>query len=118
MSGAISSSSSAFLLLVASSSPRRRRGRVGAALRSHGYSGPAELRLHCWARRGPSRDGAAVVRAAAAPAGDDGEDAAASAESYSSKGVAVQGTKTKVDYFVEHLNFFPRKIVLRAPCSL
>lgn len=96
MSGAISSSSSAFLLLVAPSSPWRRRGRVGAALRSYSYSG-AELRLH-WARRGPSRDGAAVVRAAAAPAGGEGEDAAAAGtKSSSSKGVTVQGSKAKVD---------------------
>nr|ACC86845.1 starch synthase IIb precursor [Sorghum bicolor] len=95
MSAAISSSSSAFLLLIASSSPRRRRGRVGAALRSYGYSG-AELRLH-WARRAPSRDAAAVVvRAAAAPAGgEEGEEAAAAGMSSSSKGVAVQGSKAK-----------------------
>ena len=95
MSGAIASSSSAFLLLGASSSPRRRRGRVGAALRSYGYGG-AELRLHC-ARRGPSRDGAEVVRAAAAPAGAEGEDAGAAGERSASKGVAVQGSKAKVD---------------------
>ena len=76
---------------------RRRRGRLGgAALRSYGYSG-AELRLH-WTRRDPSRDGAAVVRAAAAPAGGEGEEAAAAGKSSSSKGVAVQGSKAKVDF--------------------
>jgi len=101
MSAAISSSSSAFLFLVASSSPRRGRGRVGAALRSYGYSG-TELRLH-WAQRGTSRDGAAVVRAAAAPAGGEGEEAAAAGTSSSSKGVAVQGSKAKVDLYLEHL---------------
>ncbi|CAN6280000.1 unnamed protein product [Urochloa humidicola] len=96
MSGAIASSSSAFLLLVASSTPRRRRSRVGASLRSYGYGG-AGLRLH-WARRGPCRDGSAVVPAAAAPAGGKGEDAAAAGESSTStppKGVAVQGSKVK-----------------------
>ncbi|CAL5019545.1 unnamed protein product [Urochloa decumbens] len=95
MSGAIASSSSAFLLLVASSSPRRRRSRVGAALCSYGYGG-AGLRLH-WARRGPCRDGAAVVRAAAAPAGGKGEDSAAAGESSTSTpwGVAVQGSEAK-----------------------
>ncbi|CAN6253303.1 unnamed protein product [Urochloa humidicola] len=95
MSGAIASSSSAFLLLVASSSPRRRRSRVSAALRSYGY-GSAALQLH-WARRAPSRDGsAAVVRAAAAPAGGEGEEAAAPGESSTPTGVAVQGSKAKV----------------------
>ncbi|PAN08030.1 hypothetical protein PAHAL_1G381200 [Panicum hallii] len=93
MSGTIASSSSAFLLLVASSSPRRRRSRVGAALRSYGYGG-AGLRLH-WAHRGPSRDGAAAVRAAAAPGGGEGEEAAAALESSTLKGVAVQGSKDK-----------------------
>ncbi|RLN09249.1 soluble starch synthase 2-2, chloroplastic/amyloplastic-like [Panicum miliaceum] len=93
MSGAIASSSSAFLLLVASSSPRRRRRRVGAALRSYGYGG-AGLRLH-WARRGPYRDEAALVRAAAAPGGGEGEDAAAAGESSTPKGVAIQGSKAK-----------------------
>jgi starch synthase len=94
MSGTIASSSSAFLLLVASSSPRRRRSRVGAALRSYGYGG-AGLRLH-WSHRGPSRDGAAAVRAAAAPGGGEGEEAAAALESSTLKGVAVQGSKDKV----------------------
>jgi starch synthase len=68
---------------------------VGIALRSYGYSG-AELRLH-WARRGSSRDGPAVVRAAAVPAGGEGEDAAAVGKSSSSKAVAVQGSESKVD---------------------
>ncbi|TKW41562.1 hypothetical protein SEVIR_1G324500v4 [Setaria viridis] len=95
MSGAIASSSSAFLLLVASSSPRRRRSRVGAALRSYRYSyGGAELRLH-WTRRGLLRNGAAVVRAAAEPAGGEGEEAAAAGESSTPKGVTVQGSKAK-----------------------
>nr|CAB3448127.1 unnamed protein product [Digitaria exilis] len=91
MSGAIASSSSAFLLLVASSSPRRRRSRVGAALRSCSYGG-AELRLH-WARRGASLDGAPVVRAAAAPAGAEGEGATEAGESSTPTGVVVQGTE-------------------------
>ncbi|KAF8729473.1 hypothetical protein HU200_017407 [Digitaria exilis] len=91
MSGAIASSSSAFLLLVASSSPRRRRSRVGAALRSCSYGG-AEVRLH-WARRGASLDGAPVVRAAAAPAGAEGEGATEAGESSTPTGVVVQGTE-------------------------
>ena len=97
MSGAIASSSSAFLLLVASSSPRRRRSRVGAALHSYGYGG-AGLRLH-WALRGPPRDASAPVRAAAAPGGSEGKEAAAAGESSTStpKGVAVQGSKAEVD---------------------
>ena len=95
MSGAIASSSSAFLLLVASSSPRRRRSRVGAAPRSYGYGG-AGLRLH-WAQRGPPRDAAALVRSAAAPGGGEGEEAAAAGESSTPKGVALQGSKAKVD---------------------
>ncbi|CAN6246129.1 unnamed protein product [Urochloa humidicola] len=93
MSGTIASSSSAFLLLVASSSPRRRRSRVSAALRSYGYGGEA-LQLH-WARRAPSRDASAVVRAAAAQAGGESEEAAAAGASSTPTGVAVQGSKAK-----------------------
>jgi starch synthase len=67
---------------------------VGATLRSYGYGG-AGLRLH-WARRGPSPDGAALVRAAAEPAGGEGEDAAAAGEGSTTKGVAVESSKAKV----------------------
>jgi starch synthase len=99
MSGAIASSSSVFLALVASSSPRSGlRSRVGAAaIRSSGYITVvgAELRLHYCARRGPCRDGAALVRAAPAPAEGDG--VVAPSGSSKSKGVAVKGSEVNVD---------------------
>jgi starch synthase len=114
MSGAIASSSSVFLALVASSSPRSGlRSRVGAAaIRSSGYITVvgAELRLHYCARRGPSRDGAALVRAAAAPAEGDGVVAPSGISK--SKGVAVEGSEVKVDsltlatWHSNHLYFF------------
>lgn len=80
---------------------------MGAALRSCGY-GAAELRLH-WSRRGASLDGAAVVRAAAAPAGGEGDGAAEAGESSTPTGVAVQGTEAKVYSLqssrLEHVDF-------------
>lgn len=68
---------------------------MSSALRSYRGAG---MRLH-WGRRGLGPDGA-VVCAAAAAGGAGEEGAAKAAAGRSSKGVAVQGGKVKVDTFI------------------